>query len=162
MEKSNRESAGLQQRKQALLPQITKLGEEGLSGREIAGRLNICKSTVNEWRREMRAKAARKKALDRAEVIREAIGQEEAICEEFMRGLRRSQLAKQSELSEESGPAADATAWKKKRSVRSESHPGNAAFLSKAMDAQRAIRDLKLRLADMEGYRGCAPSGSSA
>ena len=103
-----------------------------------------------------------KQPLDPAEVIREAIGQEEAIYEEFMAAWHRSQDDKQTERVEDSGPADDASAWKKKASVCSETRSGNATFLTKAIDTQRAIRDLKLRLAQLQGTAAAAPSSGPA
>ena len=90
-------------------------------------------------------------------MIREAIGREESIYDESMAALRRSQLDKQSTLMEDSRPAGDAAAWKKTLSVRSETRPGNPAFLGQAMDVQRTIRDLKLRLAQLQGAEAASP-----
>ena len=102
MEKSNQKSAAPQRRKQALLPQITKLAQEGRSCREIAQRLRIGKSSVHQWLRELQTEDAAskplnavEKPLDPAEVIREAIGQEEVMYEEFMAAWRRSQTDKE-------------------------------------------------------------------
>jgi transposase len=52
--KSNRRSAGGRAQKEEHLPQIAELAREGLNSRQIAERLDISKSSVNDWLRELR------------------------------------------------------------------------------------------------------------
>ena len=56
MEKSNHNSAGPRRRKQAFLPQVTKLAQERRSSREISEEFGVGKSTINAIEVRMRDK----------------------------------------------------------------------------------------------------------
>ena len=147
MRKCNPDSAGLRQRKQALLPQIAKLAREGLRSREIAEKLALTKSTAARWLRAVQQGSATKKPLDPAELIAKKIARYKRMHRRLIQAWRDSQTDKQVRLVEDTSTAGDNGGSKKKKSIRTETQTGNAAFLAKAMDAQRRIDDLEDRLA---------------
>ena len=124
-------------RKETLLPQIMQLALEGHSGRVIAEKTGLPKRTVNHWLRETRREWLAKAAEDAAELTALALARFESIYREAMEGWRRSQADKEVRLVEESGAAGE-DGPKTKTSVRSETRPGDTAFLVKAMDALKA------------------------
>jgi len=159
MKQSNSRSAGSRQRKQALWSQVARLAEEGLSSREIAQRLALSKATVDRWLRRIRQESAARQTLDPAEVLRQKIARYQAISDKLFEAWRLSQAEKQVRLIEKTGPAGDPQAAKEKRSVRSETQTGNAAYLAKAMDAENRIEALQQRLAVLEGTSVGGPGG---
>ncbi len=60
---------------------------------------------------------------------------------------------------EKTGPSDEPAAAKKKRSLRTETQTGNAAYLAKALDIQRRIDQLEDRLAALHDSGAESPNG---
>ncbi len=159
MKETNDTSAGGRQRKQALLPQISKLAQEGLSSRAIAEKLGRSTSTIARWQREMRDKSHPQEPPDPAERFARKIKRYRSIYRKLIAAWRRSQADKQVRVIENRGPADAPAAAKKKRSVRKETQTGNAAYLAKALDVQRRIDQLEDRLAALHDSGAESPNG---
>lgn len=69
--------------KNALLPHVGEVAEEGHSGRKIAARLGLPKSTVNRWLQEPRA-ARRRKVAENPAIIADAVAHYESVYRESM------------------------------------------------------------------------------
>ena len=78
--------------------------------------------------------------------------------DELLEEWRRSKADKQVQVVEETGPADDPVAAKKKRSLRTETRAGNAAFLTKAMEAQNRIDALQEQHDRLLGRPSHAPN----
>jgi transposase len=149
MKEPDHTTAGSRQPKQALLPQITKLAEEGLSSHQIATKLGRSPSTIARWQREMRDKSYSQEPPDPTERIARKIKRYRSIYRKLIAAWRRSQGDKEVRLVEDTAPAGEPAAGKKKRSLRTETQTGNAAYLAKALDVQRRIDQLEDRLAGL-------------
>ena len=149
MEKRNDSPRG-PHAKQVLLPQITRLKREGLSYREIAAKLGVSKSAVGKWLRDRRSQRAARKIGDPAEILRKKIARYRSIADTLPEAWRLSQADRQVRTVERSGPAGNLAAGKEKESVRTVPQTGNAAYLTKAMDAEARIEALEQRLAALE------------
>ncbi len=160
MTTSNRRSAGLRQRKQDLLPQIAKLADEGLSSREIQEKTGVGKSSIADWLREVRRKAAEKPKLDPAEMIRNEIAFYLSVRDEAIDAWRLSRADKQVRVVEKTGPAGDPAPARKKKSIRRETRSGDSKLLDKAMKAQEAVNELNQLLATLQQGKEDGSSGA--
>jgi hypothetical protein len=156
MTKSTHRSAALRERRKTLLPQITQLARAGHNSREIGEKLGIAKTTVHRWLRKMGWKFAAEQPLDPAEVIRKHIAHYRSIYRKAIKGWNDSQAEKQVRVVEDTTAPGDAGS-KKKRSLRTETQRGDAACLTKAMEARKAIDALEQRLAALERSAAAAP-----
>ncbi len=147
-------SAGLRQRKQDLLPQITKLADEGLSSREIGAKVGVGKTAIAQWLREMRREAAARQSLDPEEMIGKEIAFYLAVRDEAIDAWRLSRADKQVRVVEQSGRAGEPAPTRRKKSIRTETRSGDSNLLGKAMKAQKAIDGLNQRLAKLQQSDG--------
>jgi transposase len=159
MKETNETSADTRQRKEDVLPKISKLAEEGLGSRKIAAKLGTSLSNTARWLREIRSDPSAQEPPDPAERIARKIKRYRSIYRKLIAAWRRSQEDKQVRVIENSGPADAPAAAKKKRSVRKETQTGNAAYLAKALDVQRRIDQLEDRLAALHDSGAESPNG---
>ena len=161
MKEADHDSTSIRQRKKESLPQISKLAEEGLGACKIAEKLDLPLRTTTRWLREVRGKSHPKGSADPDTRTARKIKRYRSIYRKLIAAWRRSQADKQVLLVEDTGPADDPAAKKKKRSIRTESQTGNAAYLAKALDVQRRIDQLEDRRAARRdaaaGTRGGGP-----
>ena len=143
-----------QQRKNTLLPQITELAMQGKNCREIGKILDLGKSTVNNWFREVRQECDARQALTPAEIIAMHITRYELIYRKAIEAWDRSQADKRVRLVEDTDTGNE-EGCKKKKSIRFESRAGEVVYLNKAMDALKAIERLR-------GIAPPRPSGAAA
>ncbi len=139
MRKLNHRLAQARQRKKALLPRITRLSLKGHTTREIAAKAGVPKTTALRWLQSLRGNCATQAAAEAAEMIDNVAARYDEIYRKALKGWDRSQADKEIRTVVESGDD-DA---KKKRSVRTETQAGNAAFLAQARAAVDSIRKLK-------------------
>ena len=158
MKETNETSADTRQRKEDVLPKISKLAEEGLGSRKIAAKLGTSLSNTALAARDSQRSVA-KEPPDPAERIARKIKRYRSIYRKLIAAWRRSQEDKQVRVIENSGPADAPAAAKKKRSVRKETQTGNAAYLAKALDVQRRIDQLEDRLAALHDSGAESPNG---
>ncbi len=144
MRRCNPHLTQLRQRKAALLPQVARLAVEGLTCREIAAQLGVSKTSVNYWLQKLRPDQAAGASQELAETARRRVARYNSIYRRAIQAWGRSQDDKQIQVVEQSGDAGNPAA-KQKKSTRTETRPGDAILLAKAMDALRAIDELELR-----------------
>jgi len=136
--------AAKRRRKQALLPQVTRLAREGYSHEEIGKMVGAAKSTVGFWLHELRRDHSSWALVDNAHIVALTLRRYHQIYREAMKAFRRSQEEKQVRMVEESGgDGSDGGHSRKKKSIRSEGRAGDPAFLGKAMEALKAIRQIE-------------------
>jgi len=143
MRKGNRRLAAQRRRREELLPQVTQLALEGYSRQEIAQRVGVSRTTIRRWLQELRQEHAARAVVDTAQMIAETIKRYNSIYREAMKAWRRSQAERQVRMAEESGGDGSGGRTRKKKSIRSEVRAGDPAFLAKAMEALKAIRQIK-------------------
>jgi transcriptional regulator with XRE-family HTH domain len=135
MAKCNRHLAARRQRKQDLLPEIARLALEGQTSREIGEKLGIARSTVGRWRNAVRQEHVSKAVVDTAQLIADVTESYWSIFDEALEAWCDSRKHRQAECGEETN---DEGRSGKEPSARA----GNSAFLGKAMEALKAIRDI--------------------
>ena len=150
--------SSFRQRKQVLFPQVVQLAQEGLPCRVIGERLKMSPFTASHWLRAMRLAA--KKPPDPAEALQAKITYYESIAQEFYEEWLRSKADKQVRVVEETAPAGDEAAAKKKTLVRSETRTGNDALLAKSMEAQGKADAFREKLAALQGTAPAGPAGA--
>ena len=129
------------QHKEASLTEAAQLAQQGFSYAEIAKRFAVSKSTIANWLRELGRAHAAGNPESTVKWIAEITDRYEKIYREAIGAWHRSQAEKQVRMVEESGGGNGGT--KKRKSIRSEGRTGDAAYLGKAMDALKAIREIK-------------------
>ncbi len=142
MKQCNPRLAQFRQRKAALLPQITRLVEQGLTGREIGAELGLSKTTVNHWLQKLDQPAAASQGLTNTHDAR--VARYRAIYRNAMQAWNSSQADRQVHVLEESGDESNPAA-KKKKSTRTETRTGDAVLLAKALEALKAIDEIERR-----------------
>jgi hypothetical protein len=142
MREPNHRLALARQRKEALLPRITRLLLKGHTTRAIAKRVGVPKTTILRWLEEVRRRCAKGAVANAAEIIDTTADRYHAIYRKALKGWDRSLADKTVRTVEETEMAADGT-WKKKTTTRFEPRDGNAAFLAQARATTDSIRKLK-------------------
>jgi transposase len=159
MKEADHDSTSTRQRKKKSLPKISKLAEEGLGAWKIAEELKLPVRSVTRWLREIRDKSHEQEPPDPAKRIAGKIKRYRSIYRKLIAAWRRSEGDKQVRVIEKTGPTDEPAAAKKKRSLRTETQTGNAAYLAKALDVQRRIDQLEDRLAALHDSGAESPNG---
>src|SRR5208337_4393776 len=94
--------AAKRRRKQALLPQVTRLAREGYSHEEIGKTVGVAKSTVGFWLQDLRRDSSSWALVDGATIIATTLRRYHQVYREAMKAWRRSQEEKQVRKVEES------------------------------------------------------------
>lgn len=140
-----------------MLPEVQELVRQGLGSRKISEKLAVARSTVDRWLRELQASQRARSAENKAKLTRQVVARYKTIYREAMAEWRCSRMAGQTppvELPPVEPPPGEKTAGgdkstaggkvaKKKSPWRSTGRTANYALLGKAMDALKAIRDIK-------------------
>jgi hypothetical protein len=150
MRKCNPRLAQFRNRRKALLPQIAQLTQLGLSCREIAEKLGLAKSTVHYWLKKLPPEAEVRGSPDVAKKIAEKIARRnprryDAIFSRAIKAWDSSQSEKEIRVVEQTSKtdAEGGETKKEKRSTRTETHAGDSALLTKAIEALKAIDRLQ-------------------
>ena len=144
-----------------MLPRVIALAQEGLNAREIGEKLSMSKSTVSHWLRAIRPRRSTKGPRDPAEVLQAKITYYHSMSRELYDEWLRSKADKQVRVVEETGPAGDEAAARKKTTIRTETRSGNPALLAKSMEARSKAEAFQERLDALQGTAPAAP-GSEA
>ncbi len=158
MTRSNDRPTIAQKRKLNRLPRVLELAAEGLGSRAIGQKLGLSKSAVNDLLRTAAGGLPNQGTARPAGSHPQEDRVYTLIRDELLEEWRRSKNDKQVQVVEETGPADDPAAAKKKRSLRTETRAGNAAFLTKAMEAQNRIDALQEQLDRLLGQPNHAPT----
>ncbi len=134
-------------RKETLLPQIIELALEGHSGETIARQVGMPSRTVRHWLRELRQEWIAEAAGGAAELAAVTLARLTAVYREAMEAWRETRADWEVRLVEDTQVADGSRPAKQKRSVRTQPQRRNAALLTRAMAAAKAMFDLKLRAA---------------
>jgi hypothetical protein len=150
MKTCNPHLAEHRKRSVALLPQIAELTLLGQSCRQIAAELKVSKTFVHRWQKklppEVSAGGSKEVRNRAAESVAERImrGNARRYAEIYLRAIRawdRSLAEKKVRIVEQivGGKAEGAENHARKRSIRTETHAGDSALLTKAIQALKAI-----------------------
>ena len=149
---------GPRQRKEILLPRVTRLALEGHTGQAIAHEVGLPKRTVNHWLQELRQEWISKAADGAAEMLAVGLARLDAVYREAMEAWHDSQREVQVRLVEESELLGDKGCSKsKKSSLRTRLQGRNAAYLARATAAARATCQLMGRAAPRSEAAGRGP-----
>ena len=152
MRKCNPRLAQFRQRRKALLPEIKRLAQLGLTCREIAAKMNLPKTTVHYYMQKLPLELPDSEPADSPnspdkldKLARNSPQRYELIFQRAMRAWDSSLAKKQIRVVER---AADTDAKggkteKRKELRRSETHAGKSSFLASTLQAVKAIDRLK-------------------
>jgi hypothetical protein len=129
-------------RREAYLPRITEMALAGLSTPVISAEIRVPYSTVWKWLKELRQEWIAESQTNVAELIGIAYARYESIYRKAMQGWHDSQQAMEEETAENRGPE-DKAGGARKKTRRPAPRASDAAFLAKALDAVKAICELR-------------------
>jgi hypothetical protein len=146
--------------KETLLPQFVQLALEGHSAEAIARQFDMPGRTVRYWLHESRQEWLAASAGGAAEMLAVTMARLTAIYREAMEEWRDSRRDVETRLVEDTQMADDSHPAKQKRSLRTQPPRRNAAMLTRATAAAKAMFDLKLRtVAALSKEKDAGPSG---